>query len=193
METKFCMAMLALLCLFSGCKSPPPEPRAQAGLTETTRNNCYSLLHQLLDDEKDVSMLRFIKGEDTDLKALIKRVSAAAKAGSSQLEAFAKQDPTLALDHYDLPPGEVKTRASISKMEEKDLLHDSGNPFELVLIVTQVEALNYASHLAKVAGENDSQPERALFLKGLSEEMKNLHDEVLAHIAVRPILSVSTK
>ena len=185
--------MLALLCLLSGCKSPPPEPRAQAGLTETTRNNCYSLLHQLLDDEKDVSMLRFIKREDADLKALIKKVSAAAKVGASQLEVFAKQDPTLSLDHYDLPSGEVKTRASISKMEEKNLLHDSGDPFELVLIVTQLEALNYASHLAKVAGENDSQPGRALYLKGLSNEMKGLYGEVLAHLSVRQISSVPTK
>jgi hypothetical protein len=178
--------MVTLLCLLSGCKTPPAPPRAQAqaGLTETTRNNCYSLLHELLDDEKDVSMLRFLKHEDTGLKALINKVAASAGAGATQLEEFAKRDPSLALDDLDLPPGEKKTRASISSKEEKDLLRHSGDEFELILVVTQIEALNYASHLARVASENDSEPERARYLMGLSNELKSLHDEVLGQISM---------
>ena len=44
-----------------GCRSPQTRSPAGAGLS--TRNNGYSLLHQLLDEQKDVSLLRFIKPE----------------------------------------------------------------------------------------------------------------------------------
>ena len=178
------LAVLAGIGLFSGCQSPPARLRAQTTDSQITRNNCYSLLHQLLDEEKDVSILRFIKRENSDLKNLIKSVSAAAKAGAEQLETFAKQDPTLLLDDYRLPPGEQKTRDAIGATKEKELLHQSGNQFEMTLLLTQIEALNYASHLAKVAGANDAQPDRARYLAGLSEQMRKLEEQVIARLAL---------
>jgi len=33
-------------------------------------------------------------------------------------------------------------------------------------------------HLAKVAGENESQPDRTRALAGISEDVRNLHQEV---------------
>ena len=148
------------------------------------RNNSYSLLHQLLDEEKDISILRFIKRENTDLKNLLKRVSAAAKAGAKQLELYAKQDPSIRLDDYRLPPGEVKTRDDISAEKQKELLHQSGNRLEFTLLLTQIEALSYASHLAKIAGENDFDPERARYLATLSAEMAGLREEVIARVVL---------
>ena len=183
------LAVLACICLLSGCQSPPAQSRIPATDSQVTRNNCYSLLHQLLDDEKNVSILRFIKRENTDLKSLIKSVSAAAKAGAEQLEVFAKQDPTLILDDYRLPPGEQKTRDAIGATKEKELLHQSGARFELTLLLTQIEALNYGVHLAKVAALNDTQPDRIRYLAGLSEQMKNLEDQVTARLALKTQLS----
>jgi hypothetical protein len=181
-----CIAGLALSCLLSACDTPrPPRAPVQKTTSQYVRNNTYSLLYQLLSQEKDVSKLRFIKREDEDLKNLIKNISESAKVAASQLEAFAKRDPSLALDQFDLPPGEKQTRAAISKTEEKDLLLDSGRKFELVLILSQIEALSYASHLAQVASQNDSQGERVHFLSGVSDEMKNFHDELIARVSVR--------
>jgi len=57
-------------------------------------------------------------------------------------------------------------------------LGQTGDTFELTLLLTQTEALSYACNLAKVAGENESQPERARALAGVSEDMKNLYHEV---------------
>ena len=56
----------------------------------STRNNCYSLLLQLLDQQKDVSILRFIKQEHSDVKDLTKKIAAASGSGSKLLEEFAK-------------------------------------------------------------------------------------------------------
>ncbi len=58
------------------------------------------------------------------------------------------------------------------------MLDQSGNTFELTLLLTQTEALSYGWHLAAITSQNEPQPERARALAGLSEDMKNLYHEV---------------
>jgi hypothetical protein len=171
-------AMLLGASLLTGCQSPKAE--SPSGSSAATRNNCYSLLHQLLDDEKDVSLLRFIKPEHADVKNLVKRIATTSETGATLLEEFAKDDPTLRLDDLRLPPGELATREAIAATKQKELLGQTGDTFELTLLLTQTEALNYASHLAKVASENEPQPDRARALAGVSQDMENLYHEVFA-------------
>jgi hypothetical protein len=131
-----------------------------------------------LNDQKNVSLLRFIKHEPEDVKSLVKRIAAASGAGASLLEKFARDDPSLTLDDLRLPAGEAATREAIASTRKKELLGQTGSDFVLSLLLTQAEALSYASHLAKVAGELDSQPARARALADLSKEMENLYHQV---------------
>ncbi|HWD90912.1 MAG TPA: hypothetical protein VG938_01055 [Verrucomicrobiae bacterium] len=179
------LAILAIAAIFSSCQSPPPKPRTETTTTESTRNNSYSLLHDLLGDEKDVSKLRFIKREDSDVKKLLNKIAAAARKGYLELEAFAKVDPSLRLNDLDLPPGETKTRKDISATTEHQLLHESGERLELDLLLNQVEALRYASHLAKIAAENDFNTDRSQYLLQLGRQMQSLHDETVAQLSLR--------
>jgi hypothetical protein len=169
-------AMLSVTCVLTGCQSP--KARSPAGSSASTRNNCYSLLHQLLDEQKDVSILRFIKREPSDVKNLIKKIAANSATGAKLLEEFAKDDPSISLDNIRLPLGELATRDAIASTKQKELLSQTGDEFELTLLLTQTEALSYAWHLAQVAGENEPQPERARALAGVSEDMQNLYQEV---------------
>ena len=171
-------AMLSLACVLTGCQSP--KPKSPSASSASTRNNCYSLLHQLLDDEKDVSMLRFIKPEHSDVKNLVKRIATASGTGATLLEQFAKDDPSIRLDDIRLPPGELATRDAIASTKQKELLGQTGDTFELTLLLTQTEALSYAWHLAKVAGENEPQPDRARALAGVGKDMENFYHEVFA-------------
>ena len=84
-----------------------------------------------------------------------------------------------------LPPGETATRDAIASTKKKELLGQTGDKFELTLLLTQTEALSYAWHLAKVAGENESQPDRARALAGVSADMENLYREVFALLRSR--------
>ena len=181
---KFILLPLALALsavgVLTGCQSPAVSVPPASGAAQSTRNNCYSLLHQLLDEQKDVSILRFIKEEQSDVKALTKKIAAASGAGSKLLEEFARHDPTLRLDDIRLPSGEVATREAIASTEKERLLAHSGDEFELTLLLTQTEALNYAWHLAKVAAEKDSQPDRARATAGVSEDMRRLYQEAFA-------------
>jgi hypothetical protein len=170
------MAMSLAACLLMGCQSPKVKP--PFGSSASMRNNGYSLLHQLLDEQKDVSLLRFIKSEHTDVKKLVKRIATTSGTGARLLEEFAKDDPSIRLDDFRLPPGELATRDAIASTKQKELLSQTGDTFELTLLLTQTEALSYAWHLAKVTGENEPQPDRARALAGISEDMQNLYREV---------------
>jgi len=170
--------MLSAACVLTGCQSPKARSPVESGAAPTTRNNCYSLLHQLLNEQKDVSILRFIKREQDDVKNLVKKIAAASGAGSKLLEEFARHDPSINLDDIRLPPGEAATREAIASTKKKELLGQTGDEFELTLLLTQTEALSYAWHLAKVAGENEFQPDRARAMAGVSEDMEKLYHEV---------------
>ena len=71
------------------------------------------------------------------------------------------------------------------------MLKSSGEKFELTLLLTQVQALNYGAHLAKVARDNDFQADRARVLAAMSDELQKLHDEVFARMAVRQLSTTS--
>jgi hypothetical protein len=171
-------AMLSTAGLLSGCQSPKPGAPVETVPVPAIRNNCYSLLHQLLADQKNVSLLRFIKREHADVKELVKKIATHSAAGAKTLEEMAKHDPTVVLEDIRLPPGETSTREAIATTKKKALLNQKGEEFELTLLLTQTEALNYAWHLAKVAAENEPEPDRARALKGISQDMQNLYHEV---------------
>jgi hypothetical protein len=189
--TSLLTVMLSAACVLTGCQSPKASSPGQSGAAQSTRNNCYSLLHQLLDEQKNVSLLRFIKREKDDVKKLVKKIAAASGAGSKLLEEFARHDPSIDLHDIRLPPGDAATREAIASTKKKELLGQTGGEFELSLLLTQIEALSYAWHLAKVAGENELQPERARAVAGLSEDMKNLYHEVFVLLLSKTKLSAT--
>ena len=123
-------------------------------------------------------MLRFIKHEHIDVKNLIKKIAAASGKGSDLLEDFARRDPSIQLDDLRLPSGEIAARAAIASTKKEELLHQSGDEFELTLLLSQTEALSYAWHLALVAGDNEPQPDRARALAEEGKVMENLYREV---------------
>lgn len=170
---------LLVACVVAGCQSPKAASRHGTS-TQSTRNNCYSLLHQLLNQQKDVSILRFIKPEQSDLKNLVKRIAADSATGAALLDDFARHDPSINLEDFRLPPGEESVRAAIASTDEKELLGQTGREFELALLLTQTQALSYGWHLAKVAAENEPDADRARALEGFSEDMQNLYNEVFA-------------
>lgn len=160
----------------------------ETNVSDATRNNTYSLLYDLLGDEKDVSKLRFIKREESEVKQLLIRISQTAREAHKQLEAFARQDGGLNLQMLQLPVGEVAVRKDIAAAEQHQLLHESGERLEFDLLLTQTDALRYGTHLAKVASQNDFNAARAQYLGDLSQRLQSLYDESVALLARLPEL-----
>lgn len=177
--------LLSAACVLTGCQTPPSRSPSANSAASAVRNNCYSLLHQLLDQQKNVGLLLFIKREEEDVKKLVQKIAAHSGSGAKLLEELARHDPSIRLDEFRLPPGEVATREAITSTKKKELLGLKGEEFESALLLTQAQALSYAWHLAKVAAENESRPEHVRALAGLSEDMESLYHEVFVLMLAR--------
>jgi hypothetical protein len=175
----------------SSSADPAPAPAAAGHTTAAddkmqVRNNASSLLEQLLDEERNVSKVLIIKHGSRELTALIKAISTAAADGAKRLKGLAQDDPTLDLTRLELPVGEKATREALGKTEEHDLLFSSGTEFEFTLLLTQAQALNYGSHLAKVAADNSVDHEEAATYLTMSRTMDQLLTQVKAMMRSLP-------
>jgi len=176
-----------IFCSYANAQKPVPPtvPATDTGKVEV-RNNAASLLADLLGDEKNVSKILIIKRNSAELGRLIDAISKTAGEGQKQLETLAKNDATLNLHALQLPPGEKATRDAISKTKEHELLFPSGAKFELNLLLTQTDALDYASHLAEIAADNSPSPEQARVFHSLDVALNTLFQRVVAKIRSLP-------
>jgi len=178
-------AGLFCICANAGKNDRPASPASDDDKTEL-RNNAASLLVDLLDQEKDLSKILVIKRPSAEIGRLTKAISKTAGDGSDRLKALAKNYKTLNLHAVQLPPGETATRAAVSKTEEHELFLTFGTTFELNLLLTQTEALNYGSHLAKIAADNSASPEQERDFHSLDVSLGNLYKRVVAQIRALP-------
>lgn len=174
-----CIALLGAVAALVDCHSLRASSPPNVDQRLRTRNNCCSALYDLLDQEKDVGKLRLIKAERREVKDLIQDISSRAADGKRRLEQLARRDSTLNLHAAELPPGERATRSAISKSQTGELLLSKGDLFELKLLLTQIEALNYGSHLAQVAADNATGSPQA-DLNRLAGQLHELYERVLA-------------
>ena len=96
-----------------------------------------------------------------------------------QLSEFAKDDATLNLKAKSLPAVEERTREAIESAQAKQLLGSSGPQFEVRLLISQAEGLNYGAHLAKTLYEQESDIRRKAFLESFSRDALRLHEQVI--------------
>ena len=113
----------------------------------------------------------------------IKQIADVFAQAQKQLDEFAKEDSSLNFKMSHLPPMEDKTRAAIESTTTKDLLFSTGKTFELRLLLTQVQALDYASHLANQLADQDGNPKRKEFLTQFSKQCEQHHKQVVDLLA----------
>jgi len=142
-----------------------------------TRNNAVSLLYDLTQDEKNLSKILIIKGGSKEFEALIKAIAQTTRDTGTRLEQLAVADPQMKLHALELPAGEKATRAAIAKTKEHELLFSSGNNFQFNLLLTQVDALSYGWHLAKIAGDNSQRPEEVRAFVEISAALADLYQQ----------------
>src|SRR5688572_27851952 len=130
-------SLVAVVCVsLLGCqlRSGTPNVSSAAAPSASTRDNAYSLLFQLLNQEKDVSKLLVVKRDSRELNRLIKEISTVSGDAVDQLKKLRAQDRSLKLDAINLPPAETATREAIAATKTKELLGVSGDTFERALL-----------------------------------------------------------
>jgi hypothetical protein len=176
-----CAAVVCLVA-FAGCSTVPPVIPF-FGTQARIRDEGYSLLYTLADKQSDVGKVLIIKSASAKVSAEIKQIAQVFSQAKARLDGFAKEDGSLDFKMSHLPPMEEKTRAAIESTTTKDLLFSSGKAFELRLLLTQVEALDYASHLANQLVDQDGNPKRKEFLAQFVKQCEWHHGQVVDLLA----------
>jgi len=177
--------LVLVACLECGCRTPSQQRSEARHAKHTIRNNAYSLLHELLSQQKNVGLVLIIKNEGDRLNAVVRQIAKDSNQGAKLIEQFAAEDETISLADTWLPPAESAAREEIASVTRRGLLHEGGDLFEFNLLIAQSQALPYAEALAKVAAEHESHTSKAEALKQLGTLMHQRHQEVVALLRSR--------
>ena len=173
--------MVCLLAL-AGCSTVPPVVPI-FGRPARVRDEGYSLLYTLADKQSNVGKILIIKSANAKVSTEIKQIAQIFSEAKERLDGFAKEDSGLSFKLSHLPSMEEKTRAAIQSTTTKDLLFSSGKTFELRLLLTQVQALDYASHLAGQLADVDGNVKRKEFLTQFAKQCEEHHKQVVEMVA----------
>jgi hypothetical protein len=174
------LVSIAVVCAltFAGCASMQQETPV-VGERYRVSNEGYGLLYELTGKEQNVDKILIVKSANSKVAVEIKNIAQLFGQAHDQLDAFAKQDARLRFGTTRLPTLEKKTRESIESQTTKDLLLSSGRDFDLQLLLTQAQALQYASHLAKELDGQDDNTHRKSFLNQFSKQCEQQHQRVI--------------
>ena len=148
------------------------------------RNNAVSLLYDLSQDEKNLGKILIIKHGSQEFDGLIKAIALTMGDSGTRLEQLAVADPALKLHALELPSGEKATRDAIARTKEHELLFSSGANFQFELLLTEVDALSYGWHLAKIAADNSTRPEEVRAFTEISAALANLYEQDVTMLKV---------
>lgn len=143
-------------------------------------NAGYVIIHQFVSTQKNSGLLLMIKRESDDVQAVIDDISRVAAGIDKQIEAFAKQDPTIKLDRVVLPKIEREQRDSAQRERAKQLLESDGKAFERLLLLTQSGVLTTERHISRAMVQNEKNPERNVFWRETQQQFDRLYASVMA-------------
>jgi hypothetical protein len=174
------LALVLTGLLVSGCasSSAPAAPPISANHDRELLEG-YGLLYKLVSDDSQVNGILIIKSAAAPVKSLVDKIAKTCKDAKSQLDDFARSDSLLHYDVRDLPAVEEESRTAEAGKEQGQLIGSSGKTFESRLLVSQVQAMSYASDLAKSLATHESDAGRKEFLNSLSGQCSDLSTEAM--------------
>ncbi|PTY00792.1 hypothetical protein DB346_14370 [Verrucomicrobia bacterium LW23] len=112
----------------------------------------------VVKDQKRIDQVFITKSGAPDIRGVTRDISAFAKGELEVLKSY--EVAGIRLDRTGLPPAEVAARQNIEGVKTNQLLGSSGGKFRARLIATEVEAVTYATSLAKVIADAETNAER---------------------------------
>jgi hypothetical protein len=172
------IALLWCCIGMAGCANVP-GPARDANDPVNQNNDGYTVLYKLMSDESNVDKVFILKHADERVSDLVKQVASFCQSSRSQLDEFAKRDPQLKFDAPALPLIELEARKLEANEQTKMLLGSSGKTFELRLVFTQVQAMDYSQKLTAALAEREKDASRESFLKNASQRSGELRDQLM--------------
>ena len=173
------LVLAGLLVAVSGCAAGPPRATA---LGDAELNHGYALLWATVTDLTRVEQVLWVKRPSDEVAVLLRAISAFAREAQGELEALARADARLGYDADGLPQVETAAREALERSSRRRILGSSGKAFELQILLTQRQALDYVSHVARVLGEREADETRRAYLAELEDRSGALYGRVVGHL-----------
>lgn len=173
--------LLALLTFTPACRTAAPRVEdVVPGGTNTALNQGYATLYATIRDDADIDKVLMLKRPSGDVTALVRDIAQFCRETRDQMHALRAADASLDFERQGLPQVEALTRQAISDATSKQLMFSGGGSFEVRVLLTQHEALNYITHLSATLANAEPDAERKRFLTQLSSDSAKLHQRVLS-------------
>ncbi|MHB1156924.1 MAG: hypothetical protein ACYC26_08805 [Phycisphaerales bacterium] len=167
-------ALLLAFSLLAGCAATqtteqPPTPPRVAG---------YAALYDLTSRNAGIANLLIFKQVDPPAKQAVIDFARQCADAAKQIRQFADDDDDLDLQAQWLTPIEQQTRQRIENATSTALLTTSGRDFQTRLLLSQLDAAEYGSHLAKTLAQLDDDDDRIEYLNALSARFDQMRQRL---------------
>jgi hypothetical protein len=149
----------------------------------------YGILHTALWDEQYLKAIRLTKSivmfetVSEPTRHIIDDIAQASSAALEELEQLASLSPEIAFDTGKQGQIEQITRRRLRITTVKEFLTSREN-FEVVLLISQTQALRYISHLARELQDIEANTTRKDWLGALSEQFEELYIRALSRLKI---------
>ena len=174
------LLLLMIWPMAAGCTDRPAprsevkkEMQASASAPQSDLSDGYSLLAQLMEDEREVDMIFLVKNSPKDVAEMVNEIARFCKEGKERLAELTR-GTGIKLDRTHLPKVETEAREATARTTAGRLM-GSGKDFPKQLLFTQAQALNYMAHLAQVLAAREQNATRREFLKQTEENATALY------------------
>jgi hypothetical protein len=181
--------LLLVVVSLAACSDPASVPIVQVDDTLRSLNAGYRILHRTLGDQQHLKTIRLTKSIVTfdalsqPTREIIDDIAQASDQALEELEQLAVLSPEISFKIEADGHIEQMTRDALRITTAKEFLTSTEN-FELVLLVSQTQALRYSSHLARELQAIETNSRRRAWLAALSDQLERFYQRVLARLQV---------
>ena len=168
-----------------GCSGPRAGSLPTSASDALERSAGLTLLRDVLARNARVDGILMFKTVDPPVKTLIGDIASSCSRLRDRLDDWARVEDAVDLEATGLPAVEARARALREEWMTRTLLGSSGMEFQLNLLVSQVQALGYASALAEAAAEREPKAARAEDLRHMARTLQDLASRVEASLAAQ--------
>gem|GEM_PF-2471460 len=183
------ITLLMLILAIVTCNGYAKDPVSHTDDTSESLNDGYGILHATLGDEQYLKTIRLAKTIVTfksisePTRHIIDDIAQTSSDVLEELEQLASLYPEILFDAGIDGRIEQKVRKALRITTAKEFLTSKDN-FEVLLLVSQTQALRFISHLAKELHDIETNTRRKVWLGTLSDRYEALYRRVLSRLKV---------
>ena len=183
------ITLLMLILAIAACDGRDEVPVRHTDSTIQSLNAGYGILHSTLSDEHHLKTIRLaktivtFKSISAPTSRIIDDIAQTSSAALDELDKLASLSPEIMLEENNEGQIERATRDALRITTAKELF-TSKEDFEVILLISQLQALRIVSHLAIELHEIEENASRKVWLATISDQFEKLYLRVLSRLKI---------